>query len=286
MFDTLRNKRALAVAASGGVVAIATLLGTGISAADNTWSITVKNGSKVPADVTIFYDGKAVGSRASGVRPDGGTATISIPATSPANKSKYSWKAEYAGKACGGHSVDIGGPTTVNVTCDAAPPASTSSQPKPAGGGTSTTAPALPNLRLRTPAEMEKDIDEAQRDLAKVEDELNKVDSKDKLEELRKRAEKDRETISRVKTVLDGPQRSVIETNPPDWTVVKQKTTDAGDKAKAVQNRILHCVLTGDMTTPDQPKPGSTPPNPNIAPATNIDPSTKGKHAVGCKKEF
>jgi hypothetical protein len=143
-----------------------------------------------------------------------------------------------------------------------------------------------PNLRLKSAAELEKEIDETEKDLAKANDELNKVDSKAKLEELKKRASKDRESIDRVKTILNGRQRSVIETNPSDWTVVQQKTTDVGAKAEAFQKKVLRCVLAGDLTQPDPPKPGSTPPNPNVAPATNIDPSTPGKHAVGCKKEF
>jgi hypothetical protein len=280
MFNTLRNKRTLAAATSGGVVAISTLLGTGVCAADSNWTITVKNASKVPADVTISVEGKTVGNKATGVRPDGGTATITIPATGPAFKSKYSWKAEYAGKTCGGHSVDISGPTTVSVTCDAAPPASAASSPAPAP------APAPPNLRLKSPAELEKEIDDTDKDLAKAYDELDKVDSQAKIDALKQRAAKDRETIYRVKTILEGRQRSVIETNPPDWSKVEQKTTDVGAKAEAFQKKVLGCVLAGDLTQPDQPKPGSTPPNPNVAPATNIDPSTKGKHAVGCKKSF
>jgi hypothetical protein len=275
MFSTLRSRRTLAAATSGGVVAITTLLGTGVCAADSNWTITAKNGSKVPADVTILCDTKPVGNKATAVKPDGGTATITIPATA-ACKSKYSWKAEYGGKSCGSHSVDISGPTTISVTCDAAPPASTSSS----------TTPAPPNLRLKSRAEIEKEIDDAEKDIAKAEDELNKVDSKEKLEELKKRASKDRETIDRAKTILNGPQRSVIETNPSDWSTVQQKTTDVGAKAEAFQKKVLHCVLAGDLTQPDAPKPNSTPPNPNVAPPTNIDPSTPGKHAVGCKKSF
>jgi hypothetical protein len=289
MFNMLRNKRTLAAAASGGVAAITTLLGIGVCAADGNWTITVKNASKVPTDVTIFSESKVAGSKATAVKPDGGTATITIPATGPAYKSKYSWKAEYGGKVCGSHSVDISGPTTVIVTCDAAPPASTSSQSKPpadnssqpkqTGSGTSSTPPAPPNLRLKSPAEMEKEIDVVEKDLARVDEELNKVDSKGKLEELKKQADKDRETINRVNTVLNGAPKSVIETNPSDWTVLQKKTTDAGDKVKAVQKRILGCVLTGDATGGDAP--GS-----NVPPPTNIDPSTKGKHVVGCKKDI
>lgn len=270
MFNKLPNKRILAAATTGGVVAITTLLGAGVCAADSNWTITVKNGSKVPADVTLFYESRAVGSKATAVRPDGGTATISIPSTSPANKSKYSWKAEYGGKVCGSRSVDISGPATVIVTCDAAPPASSSSQSKPA---------AIPNLRLKSPAELEKEIEDAEKDLRAVDEELNKVDSKDELEKLKTRADKDRDTINRVKTILNGPQRSVIETNPSDWTIVTQKTTDVGARVEAVEKRILGCVLTGDATKSDS-KGG------NATPAPKIDSGTKGKHVAGCKKQF
>lgn len=279
MFNTLRNKRTLAGATSGGVIAITTLLGTGVCAADSNWTITVKNAGKVPTDVTILIESKAAG-KATAVKPDGGTATITIPATSPASKSKYSWKAEYGGKVCGSHSVDISGPTTVSVTCDAAPPASTTSGPAPAP------AAPPPNLRLKSPAELEKEIDDTDKDLAKAYDELDKVDSQAKIDALKQRAAKDRETIYRVKTIVEGRQRSVIETNPPDWSKVEQKVTDVGAKADAFQKKVLGCVLAGDLTQPDQPKPGSNPPNSNVAPATNIDPNTPGKHAVGCKKSF
>jgi len=284
MFNARRNKRTLAAATtSGSVVAIATMLGTGLCAADSNWTITVKNASKVPADVTILLDGKAAGSKAAAVKPDGGTATITIPATGAAFKSKYSWKAEYGGKVCGSHSVDIGGPTTVSVTCDAAPPASTASkptnsppQPKPA---------APPNLRLKSPAELEKEIDETQKDLAKVNDELGKVDSEAKLKALKDRADKDRDTINRIKTILNGPPRSVIETTPQDWTVVKQKTTDAGDKLDAIEKSILGCKPTGDATGGNSSGSGSGSGS-NAPPPTNIDSGTKGKHVVGCKKAF
>jgi hypothetical protein len=136
-----------------------------------------------------------------------------------------------------------------------------------------------PNLRLKSPAELEKEIDDAENDLVKVDGELSKVDSKEKLEELKKRVSKDRETIDRVKTILNGPLRSVIETTPSDWTTLKKKTTDTGAKVEAIQKRILGCVLTGDVT-------GGDAPGRNVPAPTNIDPSTPGKHVVGCKKDF
>lgn len=126
---------------------------------------------------------------------------------------------------------------------------------------------------------MEKEIDAAEKDLAKVDEELGKVDSKEKLEELKKQASKDRETINRINTILNGTPKSVIETNPPDWTVLQKKTTDAGDKVKAVEKRILGCVLTGDVTGGDAA--GS-----NAPPPTKIDSGTKGKHVVGCKRDL
>jgi hypothetical protein len=130
--------------------------------------------------------------------------------------------------------------------------------------------------RLPSPADLEKEIDNAKNDLVKIDEQLSKVASKEELEELNKRGSKDRETITRVKTILEGPQRSVIETNPPDWTLVKQKTTDAAAKAEAVQRKILHCVLAGDVTRGDAP-------DGKVPPPTNIDPTVQGKHVVGCK---
>jgi carboxypeptidase C (cathepsin A) len=119
--------------------------------------------------------------------------------------------------------------------------------------------------RLPSPAELEKELDDAKNDLVKIEEQLSKVASKGELEELKKRCSKDRETIDRVKTILEGRQRSVIETNPPAWTPVKQQTTDVAAKLKAVENKILHCQLAGDVT-----KGGDSP----------------GKHVVGCKFNF
>jgi hypothetical protein len=132
--------------------------------------------------------------------------------------------------------------------------------------------------RLKSAADMEKEIDQTRDDLARLDAELDKVTSKSKLDELNSRASKDRETINRIDTVLNG-SHSVIETNPQDWSTLKQKTSDAGAKAAAVQKRILGCVLAGDVTGGDAPG-GNTPP------PTNIDQNTKGKHVGGCKREF
>ncbi len=133
--------------------------------------------------------------------------------------------------------------------------------------------------RLQSPADLEKEIDNAKNDLVKIDEELTKVASKEELEALKKRGSKDAETIARIKTILEGRQRSVIETNPPDWTLVKQNTTDAGAKSEAVQKKLLHCVLAGDVTSPDT----KVPPSNKVPPPTNIDPTVQGKHVVGCK---
>lgn len=130
--------------------------------------------------------------------------------------------------------------------------------------------------RLPSPADLEKEIDNAESDLIRIDEQLSRVASREELEELKKRGSKDRETIARVKTILEGRQKSVIETNPPDWTPVKQKTTDAAAKLEAVQKRVLHCVLAGDVTRGDAP-------NSKVSAPTNIDPTVQGKHVVGCK---
>lgn len=130
--------------------------------------------------------------------------------------------------------------------------------------------------RLPSQADLEKEIENVKNDVDKIDEQLSKVTSNEEIEELKKRGSKDSETIARLKTILEGRQRSVIETNPPDWTVVKQKTEDVAAKLKAVQKKILHCVLAGDATGGDVTD-GKVP-----AP-TNIDPSVKGKHVVGCK---
>jgi hypothetical protein len=177
--------------------------------------------------------------------------------------------------------------SSITVGCDhpmtaakppAPPPAATAAQPTPPPTSSGQPKPP-PNLRLPSRAELEKDIDDAENDLAKVDGDLSKVNSKEKLEELKKRVSKDRETIDRVKRILEGPQRSVIETNPQDWTIVTKKTTDAGAKAEALEKALFHCVLAGDVTSGDAQ--GS-----NVPPQTNIDPTTKGKHAAGCKRDF
>jgi hypothetical protein len=129
MFNSFRKKARLA-----GLVGITTFIGAGAAVADGPWTITVQNNSKVPADISIFCESKQVGTKATGVSP-GGTAKISIPATGPSYKDKYSWKAEYQGKSCGAKAVPISGSTTIPVTCDAAPPPP---PPKADKGGTQT----------------------------------------------------------------------------------------------------------------------------------------------------
>ena len=133
--------------------------------------------------------------------------------------------------------------------------------------------------RLPSQAELEKQIDDVKNDAARIEEQLNKVASKAELDELNARIAKDQETLFRLKTVVEGRQRSVIETNPPDWTVVKQEVTDTGAKVERVQKKILHCVLTGDATGGDSK-------DNKVPPPTNIDLGVKGKHVVGCKADL
>ena len=133
--------------------------------------------------------------------------------------------------------------------------------------------------RLPSQAELEKQIDDVKNDAARIEEQLNKVASKAELDELNARIAKDQEALFRLKTVVEGRQRSVIETNPPDWAVVKQEVTDTGAKVERVQKKILHCVLTGDATGGDSKDNKGPPP-------TNIDSGVKGKHVVGCKADL
>ena len=133
--------------------------------------------------------------------------------------------------------------------------------------------------RLPSQAELEKQIDDVKNDAARIEEQLNKVASKAELDELNAQIAKDQEALFRLKTVVEGRQRSVIETNPPDWTVVKQEVTDTGAKVERVQKKILHCVLTGDATGGDSK-------DNKVPPPTNIDSGVKGKHVVGCKADL
>ena len=133
--------------------------------------------------------------------------------------------------------------------------------------------------RLPSQAELEKQIDDVKNDAARIEEQLNKVASKAELDELNAQIAKDQEALFRLKTVVEGRQRSVIETNPPDWTVVKQEVTDTGAKVERVQKKILHCVLTGDATGGDSK-------DNKVPPPTNINSGVKGKHVVGCKADL
>jgi hypothetical protein len=130
--------------------------------------------------------------------------------------------------------------------------------------------------RLASPAELEKQIDDVKNDATRIEEQLGKVASKAELDELNARIAKDQETLFRLKTIVEGRQKSVIETTPQDWTVVKQEVTDTGTKVERVQQKILHCVLTGDATGGDSK-------NNRVPPPTNIDSGVQGKHVVGCK---
>jgi hypothetical protein len=130
--------------------------------------------------------------------------------------------------------------------------------------------------RLPSAADLEKQIDDVKNDATKVEEQLSKVTSQAEVDALNARIAKDQETIFRIKTVVEGRQRSVIETTPQDWTVIKQEATDTGAKVERVQQKVIHCVLTGDATGGDSK-------DNRVPPPTNIDSGVQGKHVVGCK---
>jgi hypothetical protein len=130
--------------------------------------------------------------------------------------------------------------------------------------------------RLPSAADLEKQIDDVKNDVTKVEEQLSRVTSQAEVGALNARIAKDQETIFRIKTVVEGRQRSVIETTPQDWTVIKQEATDTGAKVERVQQKVIHCVLTGDATGGDSK-------DNRIPPPTNIDSGVQGKHVVGCK---
>jgi hypothetical protein len=113
MFRTLRE-----VARVSAAVGAITFISAGVAVADN-WTITVQNNSQVTADISIFCEKKLVG-KANAVKP--GPATITIPATGPAYKDKYSWTADYQGKLCGTKPVQITGSQTVPITCSPTTP--------------------------------------------------------------------------------------------------------------------------------------------------------------------
>jgi hypothetical protein len=129
---------------------------------------------------------------------------------------------------------------------------------------------------------MEKQIDDAENDITKVNEELKKVDSEETRQRLLQRISKDNDTINRVKTVLNGQPKSVIETNPSDWTKIEQKTTGLGTKVQAIKDKLdkIHCVPAGDATG------GGGASDSNMPPPPKIDSNTKGKHVAGCKMGF
>jgi flagellar motility protein MotE (MotC chaperone) len=221
MLRAFRNTTAIA--------ATAMLICTGTATADSTWTVTVKNTSKVTADLTLLSGGLQVGMKAT-VKPDGGTSQIAIPA----KKGSYSWKAEYGGKSCGSHSVDISGPTTISVTCDAAPsassqpkpPADSSSQPKQTSSGASSTT--VSNLRR-----LQEKLDLAEHDIAGFNEELKKVTSEPSRGKLEYRLAERRRFLEQLEHEFRD-----IATNPSDLANWAKQFKHVEDQIADLQNRL------------------------------------------------
>jgi hypothetical protein len=288
MFHVFRNGHRSGTVKTAAAIVVTTFIGVAtVHADDKKIDVTIK--SKTP--VTVKFKDAAN-------KPFNPEVKANVPQhvfIDPKTKS-IQWQALANDKSCDGNTLSISGSTaTIEVTkcVDNAAEGMKAEEAKRAEQAKKaeeekkkkaeeakkaeekkTVQQGLP--RLPSPTDLEKEIDNVKSDLGKIDEQLSKVASKEELEELKKRGSKDGETIARVKIILEGPQRSVIETNPSDWTLVKQKTTDAGAKLEAVQKKILHCVLAGDVS-------GGDAPNGKVPPPTNIDPTVQGKHVVGCK---
>lgn len=250
MLNLYRSDRAMAAATFAGALAVATAIGSGsATAADPTWSVTVKNTGGASADVTIMAGGSSVGKVTVGAK---GSATITIPA----KLGNFSWKAENGGKECGRHDVDLMRSKTFEVACNPLSTASTSSQP--------------PDLRLKSLSEYQKKIDDAEADLKQINTKLTNADKMPEGEynDLTKKADEDIKTINNTKAIL-GQLKSVIETNPsntlPALPKVSVNGTDGGAE-KAIDDFIAKhklCHPAGDAA-------------PDVS-------SGDGKHAISCK---
>ncbi len=131
-----------------------------------------------------------------------------------------------------------------------------------------------PDLRLKSQEALEREIDAAAKDLDEVGRDLDGLNPKDpqagqKAQALYDRLRKDEEIIARVRSILGQPT-SPIQRTDEHWTRLEQKSKDIKGKFQKV------CSPTGDVTAGDDA--GSKVPR-----QTNIDPSTRGKHIVGCK---
>ena len=257
MFHVFPNGHRSGTVKTAAAIVVTTFIGVAtVHADDKKIDVTIK--SKTP--VTVKFKDAAN-------KPFNPEVKANVPQhvfIDPKTKS-IQWQALANDKSCDGNTLSISGSTaTIEVTkcVDNAAEGMKAEEAKRAEQAKKaeekkTVQQGLP--RLPSPTDLEKEIDNVKSDLGKIDEQLSKVASKEELEELKKRGSKDGETIARVKIILEGPQRSVIETNPSDWTPVKQKTTDAGAKLEAVQKKILHCVLAGDVSGGDAPN-GKVPP--------------------------
>lgn len=301
-----RNSRMATTAKFAAAVLIAASIGAGTAAADDISDVKVTNSGKLPVKVVILNlsFGRLSTSNPEFISGSGGGGTAHL---SP-KVNAYHWEAFAKGpdgrqdtEPCDSdhrHGVSA---SSITVHCDhtMVGEAKKAEDKKTAQQGTTQQGSGQqqkspPKLRL-DPEQLAKEVEKADDDLEQVRKELDQVrrvldllnpkDPKagqkidalyDQTEALYKRSVKDRETITRIKIILQGwAAASPIVTYPPDWTKIDQELKGLGDTFKGLGSL---CTPTGDVTGGDA---GS-----NAPPPTNIDPSSKGKHAGGCKWNF
>ena len=257
----------------GGAAAVTLFAGT--ASADNNWTITVNNKSKVTANVTLFFNGSKVGEKSANA---GSNATISIPPKSGG----YTWRAESGGKECGKSSsaLLVTGNRSIDVTCEVAAPAASGSSA--GGGGCSLndvgkdgcpSRAVLEQRRLRT--EKEGQLRSAEDDLKRSVDAAKSAKAKADIEKALRQAEEARRRIAIFKRELGDLQpaerinytstlpKEYQDKNPIDLVYdYVSKTVCRGGKLNW-DGSIISCQK-GD--TPDA---GDRP----IAPATDISPN-------------
>jgi hypothetical protein len=317
-----RNTRMAITAKFAAAVLIAALIGAGTAAADDISDVKVTNSGKLPVKVVILNlsFGRLSTSNPEFISGSGGGGTAHL---SP-KVNAYHWEAFAKGpdgrqdaEPCDSdhrHGVSA---SSITVHCDhtivgeakkvedkktaeakkvedknTAQQGTAQQGTAQQGSGQQQKSP--PKLRL-DPEQLAKEVEKADDDLEQVRkeldqvrqalDSLNRKDPKagqkidalyDQTEALYKRSVNDKETITRIKIILQGwAAASPIVTHPPDWTKIDQELKGLGNTFKGLGSL---CTPTGDVTGGDA---GS-----NAPPPTNIDPSSKGKHAGGCKWNF
>ena len=156
MFDTLRNVRMQAAAASAGIVFIATVVGTGMSAADTPkgklTEVSLQNTLKVTVEVTFSGDEglKKIGAWQSsgdgsahivGKVPDGTTIKWTARPKHDQDKNQFT--------ACTGEKKVSGTSTTIVITPDGCSKANAA--PKPEASNNKTSAKSADSTDSSTP---------------------------------------------------------------------------------------------------------------------------------------